>query len=59
MLAKQGWKIIHDPNSLVARVLKAHYFLYCLFMEANFGTNPSYTWRSLMEGKKILKQRLA
>lgn len=58
MLAKQGWKIIHNPESLVARVLKAHYFPHGSFREANYGINPSYTWRSLMQGKEVFEARL-
>lgn len=26
MLAKQGWRLIHNPDSLCAKVLKAKYF---------------------------------
>lgn len=50
-LAKQGWEIIKNPESLVARLLKARYFPYGSFMDTNQGVNPSYTWRSLMEGR--------
>lgn len=58
MLAKQGWKIIHNPKSLVAKILKARYFPYSFLMEANYGTSPSYAWRSLMDGREVLKQGL-
>ena len=58
MLAKQGWKIIQNLESLVARVSKARYFLYCSFIEANNGVNPSNTRRTLMEEREILKQGL-
>ena len=58
MLAKQGWKIIQNPKSLVTRVPKARYFPYFSFMKANCVTNPSYTWQSWMEGKAILRKGL-
>ena len=33
LLAKQGWKIQQNPNSLVHRVLKAKYFTGSSFRE--------------------------
>ncbi|KAH1032211.1 hypothetical protein J1N35_044385 [Gossypium stocksii] len=44
LLAKQGWKIITQPNSLFTRVMKARYFLIEEFMSAGLGSYPSYTW---------------
>lgn len=42
LLAKQLWRIISNPNSLVARVLKARYFKHQDIMKASLGSNPSY-----------------
>lgn len=33
LLAKQGWRIISNPISLVARLLKTKYFPNCSFMD--------------------------
>ena len=56
LLAKQGWRIIQNPNSLLHRVLKAKYFKSTSFLEAQVGNGPSYTWRSLMEAKSVVER---
>ncbi|XP_073525323.1 uncharacterized protein [Phyllobates terribilis] len=57
-LAKQGWRILKDPSSLVARLLKAKYFPRGEFIDAPDGKSPSYTWRSICAGREVLKQGL-
>ncbi|KAL5571472.1 hypothetical protein UlMin_021069 [Ulmus minor] len=37
LLAKQGWRLIRYPDSLVGKVLKACYFPNCSFLEAKVG----------------------
>jgi len=54
MLGKQGWKLMHDSNSLLTRTLKAKYFPRRDFLEAPLGHNPSYTWRSLWSTQSLL-----
>uniref|UniRef100_A0A803Q7N5 Reverse transcriptase n=1 Tax=Cannabis sativa TaxID=3483 RepID=A0A803Q7N5_CANSA len=56
MLAKQGWKLITEPESLMARVLKALYFPQGNFMNANIGHYGSTVWRSILWGREILLQ---
>ncbi|XP_073039414.1 uncharacterized protein [Primulina eburnea] len=58
LLAKQLWRIISDPESLVARVLKARYFKHQDIMHASLRTNPSYTWRSLLWSRNLLNEGL-
>ena len=43
LLAKQAWRILTNPSSLAARILKAKYFPFCDILLANLGSNPSYT----------------
>jgi hypothetical protein len=56
LLAKQGWKILTQPHSLVARVFKAKYFPKCNFLDAPMGNKMSYTWRSILQARWVLKK---
>jgi hypothetical protein len=55
LLAKQGWRIIQQPQSLVARVFKAKYFASREFMTASLGNRPSYAWRSISMAREVLQ----
>lgn len=56
LLAKQGWRIQQNPNSLAHRVLKAKYFSCTSFLEAHLGRKPSYIWRSIMVARNIINE---
>ncbi|KAL6178391.1 hypothetical protein ACLB2K_049909 [Fragaria x ananassa] len=56
LLAKQGWRIINSPDSLLKRTLKAKYFPSVHFLEAEIGSDASYVWRSLLKGRELLKK---
>lgn len=56
MLTKQEWRILINPNCLMARLLKAKYFKDRDFWEAAEGGNPSSIWRSILEGRALLKK---
>lgn len=55
MVAKQAWRLIEFPNSLVGCVLKARYFTSCDFMQANLGSCPSYIWGSILWGRELIE----
>lgn len=55
MLAKQGWRILTEANSLVTKLLKARYFPRTDFLNAELGVNPSYLWRSILSAKDAVK----
>ena len=55
LLAKQGWRIISNPDSLACKVLKGKYFNNGDFLSASVGSDPSFVWRSLMWGRDLLK----
>ncbi|KAF5451826.1 hypothetical protein F2P56_026891, partial [Juglans regia] len=48
MLAKQAWRLVQIPSSLVAQVLASKYYNSGNFLNAQLGSNPSYLWRSLL-----------
>lgn len=55
MLAKVGWRIIYDPESILAKILKAKYYLFSSFLEAPMGRGTSWGWKGILQGRKILK----
>ena len=42
LLAKQAWRFLHDPETLVYRVFKARYFPTTDFLDAPVHANSSY-----------------
>jgi len=56
LLAKQGWRCLHQPESLATQVLKARYFPRSSFWEAKKGYQASFTWQSLLKGRVLLKE---
>uniref|UniRef100_A0A803P4U9 Reverse transcriptase domain-containing protein n=1 Tax=Cannabis sativa TaxID=3483 RepID=A0A803P4U9_CANSA len=54
LLAKQGWKIMTNPDCLLARVLKALYFPNNNFIEAKLGHFSSNIWRGILWGRELL-----
>ncbi|KAK5846604.1 hypothetical protein PVK06_002898 [Gossypium arboreum] len=58
LLAKQGWRLVNYPNSLLARVLKAKYYVNSNFLNAPLGNSPSLTWKSIWSAKGLLEKGL-
>uniref|UniRef100_A0A803PZ52 Reverse transcriptase domain-containing protein n=1 Tax=Cannabis sativa TaxID=3483 RepID=A0A803PZ52_CANSA len=56
MIAKQAWRVLSNPNSTLAAILKAKYFKHTGFYEARLGHSPSFTWSSLLWGRDLLSQ---
>jgi len=50
------WRIIQQPESLVAQVLRDKYFPNSTFLQASLGRNPSYAWRSIFKAKAIIEK---
>ncbi|XP_062021093.1 uncharacterized protein LOC133737577 [Rosa rugosa] len=58
LLAKQGWRLIQNPDSLIARLLKARYYPNTDFMQASIAGDVSFTWRSIVKGQEVLRRGL-
>ena len=54
--ARKAWRILQDPGSLSARVLKAVYFPAGELMDAELGSSPSRVWRAIVDGIQVLQQ---
>lgn len=58
LLAKQCWRLVQEPNSLVGSIIKAKYFSNRTLLEAKFGSRPSYAHRSLLAARELLMDGL-
>ena len=56
MLAKQWWRLIQNDSSLSYKVSKARYFPRLNPNKASKCPNASYLWKSLLEGRKMIKE---
>lgn len=55
-LAKQGWRMLAKPSSLMACLYKAKYFPNSDVLIAKIRSNPSYTWRSIHHSLEVLRE---
>ncbi|CAM8963080.1 unnamed protein product [Rhodiola kirilowii] len=55
MLAKQGWRLLTEPDLLFTRLFKAKYFPDSDFLSAGLGSRPSYAWRGINEVASIVR----
>lgn len=55
LVAKQCWRLVSSPNSLVSQVLQANYYRRCSFMDSKIGNKPSFIWRSLLWGREVIE----
>lgn len=58
LLANQVWKLVHQPNSLLARFLKSRYYPNVNFLDAVVGARPSFAWRRVLHGRDLLQKGL-
>lgn len=56
LVAKQGWRLLQVLNFLVLRVQQARDFRNSSFFRAEAGSNPLFTWRSILWGRKVIRR---
>jgi hypothetical protein len=54
LLAKQLWRIMQKPESLVALIMKAKYFSQSNILDAKLGSRPSLAWMSILASKELI-----
>lgn len=58
LLGKQCWNLVHRPEALVSRVLKAKYYPHSHFLQASRTGGSSFTWSGIWEAKEEMKKGL-
>ena len=56
LLAKQGWRLQQERNSLFYRVYKNKYFPDDDFIHAKKGHHPSFAWRSIWVAQSLISE---
>jgi hypothetical protein len=56
MLAKQVWRLINEPESLCAKVLRVKYYPHGDILKAGPKAGSSYTWQSIVVGLATFKR---
>jgi hypothetical protein len=56
LLARQAWRLIHFPDSLCARLLKAKYFPAGHLLDTAFIQDVSASWQGVIHGLELLKK---
>ncbi|CAN1800309.1 Uncharacterized mitochondrial protein AtMg00310 [Linum perenne] len=54
LLAKQTWRLLQNPELLLAKIYKAKYHPNSSLMQAGKGSHPSWGWRGILKGRKII-----
>ncbi|TXG46424.1 hypothetical protein EZV62_000813 [Acer yangbiense] len=56
MLARQGWRLIKNPDTLAAKVLHGYYFSSSNFLATDLTSKASFKWQSLYWGRELLRK---
>ncbi|KAI3934511.1 hypothetical protein MKW92_028326, partial [Papaver armeniacum] len=57
-LAKFAGRIASSPDSLLASIMRAKYHKNVSFWDASKPNRASWSWRSLLKGKEIIKSSM-
>lgn len=58
LLTKQAWRILQNPDCLLAKTLRGRYFYSTNVLNATRGTQPFFAWKSILEERDLLKKGL-
>ncbi|KAH0972205.1 hypothetical protein GBA52_024361 [Prunus armeniaca] len=58
LLAKVGWRILHNPSSLLACLLHDKYFAGAFFLSATSQKSSSWGWKGILQGRRLLESGL-
>ncbi|GAA0146065.1 hypothetical protein LIER_06105 [Lithospermum erythrorhizon] len=56
LFAKRGLRVTTGEASLLNKLLKGRYYRWSSFLNAKLGATPSFGWRSLLEGRKVISK---
>ena len=56
LLAKQAWRLIDNPDSLRARLLKAKYYHSGQLLNTVFPSSGSEVWKGVLHGLELVKK---
>lgn len=54
LLGKQGWRLLTEPNCLLAWIFQARYYPGANFLGAQIGHNPSFAWRNILAAQEVI-----
>ncbi|CAL2241193.1 unnamed protein product [Prunus armeniaca] len=54
LLTKQGWRFVHNPDSLAGMLFKAKYFPTTSLWDVVSGPSASHCWRSIINARSML-----
>ncbi|CAN1178605.1 Transposon TX1 uncharacterized 149 kDa protein [Linum perenne] len=55
LLAKQGWRLLQEPDKQWAKLLKGLYFPNTTFLDARKGDKTSWIWASICDARSTLQ----
>ena len=58
ILAKQAWRLLVNPDSLCAKVLKAKYYPNGHILDTAFPQATSMNWQGIVHGLDLLKKEV-
>jgi hypothetical protein len=56
LLARLAWRLIKNPSSLCARVLKDKYYPHGNLLDTVFASDPSPVWKGVEHGLELLEK---